>query len=74
LELPAIIIPESVTRIGDFCFQSCKKLGDITCLPMVAPTLGSGVFGSKSDIYVGLNASIKTLSIRSNSSGYNTGD
>lgn len=74
LELPAIIIPESVTRIGDFCFQSCTKLGDITCLPMVAPTLGTGSFGSKSDIYVGLNASVKTLSIRSNSSGYDTGD
>lgn len=74
LALTSIEIPASVKSIGDYCFQSCKKLGDITCFAVKAPTLGVGVFGSKSDIYVGIDAPTKNIYVPSNATGYESGD
>lgn len=52
--LPNLIIPESVTYIGNSAFNQCFRLLSITCLAVVPPTLGSGVFNFTNDcvIYV----------------------
>lgn len=41
-----VIIPNSVTNIGQGAFQYCSILSNITLLPTTPPTLGSGVFTS----------------------------
>ena len=68
------IIPETVTNIGPKCFSGCVYLGDITCLPTTAPTLGTDVFGNSSANYTGSEAPSKNLHVPSKSTGYNSGD
>lgn len=71
--LQEITIPDSVTRIGSYCFQNCIKLGVINCLPKTAPNLGTDVFGTKPELYVGSAASVKQLYVPANAVGYNQG-
>ena len=72
--LKEIVIPETVTNIGETCFSGCTSLGDITCLPSKAPSLGSNVFGDRSNNYTGINATTKILTVPSNATGYDSGD
>jgi hypothetical protein len=72
--LKEIVIPETVTNIGDKCFIGCTSLGNITSLPLNAPTLGSDVFGDMTTNYTGSEASTKILSVPSNAVGYGSGD
>ena len=72
--LTTITIPENVSEIGNSCFWGCKKLGDITSLPLTAPSLGTEVFGKSNINYTGIDASTKVLSIPSNATGYESGD
>lgn len=72
--LKEITIPETVTNIEDKCFIGCTSLGDITSLPLNAPTLGSGVFGDTTTNYTGSKASIRILSVPSNAVGYESED
>ena len=39
-----ITIPESVCSFGSYVFEDCDNLKKVTMLPIVAPTLGNGVF------------------------------
>ena len=72
--LTSIVIPENVTLIDASCFLGCTKLGDITCLPIKAPAVGTEAFGNSSTNHVGINASVKQLSVPSNATGYESGD
>ena len=43
--LESIIIPKSVTSIGDYAFWGCSGLMDVICLAVTPPTLvGAGLF------------------------------
>ena len=72
--LVSITVPEKVKSIGTNCFLGCTNLGDITCLPSTAPTLGTEVFGNSSANYTGSSAPSKNLHVPSKSTGYNSGD
>lgn len=56
--LTNIIIPEDVSYLGIQCFKDCTGLTSITCLSIVPPTLGSGVFANTNNcpIYVPTNS------------------
>lgn len=72
--LTSLIIPEKVTSIGDSCFLGCTNLGDITCLPTKAPSLGKEVFGNSNLNYTGVKAVNKIISVPAKESGYELGD
>lgn len=72
--LKSLTIPANVTEIGKNSFWGCKQLGDITCLPTKAPSLGEEVFGKSTTNYTGINATTKTLTVPSNAIGYESGD
>lgn len=72
--LLTITIPSNVKSIGSDCFSGCIWLGDINCLPLSAPTLGSSVFGNEYSNYTGYNASDKNLNVFTNAIGYESGD
>ena len=44
--LMAIIIPNNVTSIGDFAFNGCSNLRDVTSLATTSPSLGSDIFSA----------------------------
>lgn len=72
--LVELTIPEGVKSIGSDCFMGCVRLGDINCLPIVAPSLGEEAFGNDNSNYTGSLATYKEIHIPRNSSGYNSGD
>lgn len=72
--LVTIEIPSNVKSIGDDCFTGCANLGDINCLPIKAPTLGTNVFGNNDSNYTGSKAPNKRLDVTSNATGYESGD
>lgn len=77
LDLKTIVIPETVKHIGSSCFVSCTKLGDITSLPITAPTLGTTVFGmvgNSGPLYTGNNVDDPVLTVPSNATGYESED
>ena len=43
-EIVDLIIPDSVTSIGDYAFSSCSNLKSVICNAQIPPTLGIGVF------------------------------
>ena len=47
-----ITIPESVSSFGNYVFEDCDNLKKVTMLPIVAPTLGNGVFDYDANIAV----------------------
>ena len=73
-KLLEITIPENVKSFGNGCFAGCLLLGEINCLPTVAPTLGYRTFGHDPITYTGYNATSKVLHYPSTSSGYDSGD
>lgn len=68
--LTTITIPSNVKSIGSECFWGCVNLGDINCLSMAAPLLGTNVFGNQDSNYTGSAASVKILRVPANSIGY----
>ena len=42
--LEKITIPASVTHIGDYAFDECQNLSEVTILAQTPPTLGRSVF------------------------------
>lgn len=57
--LTSITLPESVKKLGDNVFMSCKSLQEVYCMPTTPPSCGSGVFSNPSSklvIYVPSNA------------------
>ena len=67
-------IPAGVKTIGLECFMGCTRLGDINCLPTIAPSLGKNAFGDSNSNYTGLRATFKEIHIPSNATGYDSGD
>lgn len=47
-----ITIPESVSSFGNYVFEDCDNLKKVIMLPIVAPTLGNGVFDYDANIAV----------------------
>ena len=50
-QLKSIIIPKSVTSIGDFAFHGCSQLTNVTCLSTTPPALGNYGFFDSMDYY-----------------------
>lgn len=50
-KLKSIIIPKSVTSIGDFAFHGCSQLTNVTCLSTTPPALGNYGFFDSMDYY-----------------------
>ena len=70
--LTEIVIPSTVKSIDKECFVGCTKLGDITCKPVTAPSLGADVFGNNVSNYTGYKASVKELHVPNTSTGYDS--
>ena len=72
--LTKLTIPEKVASIGNSCFFGCTNLGEINCLPEKAPSLGKEVFGNSTANNTGVNASDRNIYVRTNATGYESGD
>ena len=65
-----------VESIGDMCFAGCLSVKTLKINSTVAPTLGSGVFGSASTDYLGrntYNTGENRFIVPAGSTGYDTG-
>ena len=51
-ELVSAILPETITSIARYCFDSCHKLTSVTCLALVPPTVETNTFGKNVNFYV----------------------
>lgn len=72
--LTSLELPTGLTNIGQSCFMGCVKLGNLDCLSISAPTLGTEAFGNSTSNYLGSKAETKTIHVPSNATGYESGD
>ena len=75
--LKSIVLPSTMTSIGDNVLTGCIELSDIYCYATVAPNVILTTFGHSINIfeeYVGMNNKPNNiLHIPQDATGYNTG-